>query len=315
MENNPSFPVQQGSEVRFSLIMAGVLGFFLIVSFVLGSRVERGDVSKPGELGEAFPAVNLEAKSAYVYDLRTGQELYAKNADLRLPLASLTKLMSALVASDMAPSYGTVRVTSTALATYGDSGLAPGEKWSLQDLLDFSLLTSSNDGIRAVALSLAALEKSNATDEEIIQRFVTAMNAKASQLNLKNTYFWNETGLDESEVKGGAYGSARDVSTLLSHILSHRPSILEATQQSSAVVLSLDNLAHAARNTNALVSEIPGLLASKTGFTDIAGGNLVFAFDPEIGRPIVITILGSSAEGRFHDARKLIDATMRYITQ
>ena len=69
------------------------------------------------------------------------------------------------------------------------------------------------------------------------------------------------------------------------------------------------------RNTNLVASEIPGLLGSKTGLTDLAGGNLVFAFDPELGRPIVITILGSTEEGRFQDVRKLISATLEYINQ
>jgi D-alanyl-D-alanine carboxypeptidase (penicillin-binding protein 5/6) len=221
------------------------------------------------------------------------------------------------------PEYGTVKVSQEALDTYGDSGLAAGEKWTLKNLLDFSLLTSSNDGIHAVALALAALDKSDATETEIIQNFVTAMNAKASALGLKNTYFLNETGLDESNVKGGppdrtvvragAYGSARDISTLFGTILKTKPELLEATREPAAVFVSLNNLSHAGKNTNVLVSDVPGILGSKTGFTDIAGGNVVFAFDPELGRPIIIAVLGSSAAGRFEDAKKLVDATMQYI--
>lgn len=306
------FPTED-SEKRFFLILSGALTFFLVTSFVLGNRIERGDFSTPTHLVEnQFPEVELEAKSAYVYDLRTGKELFAQDPDRRLPLASITKLMSALVALDLSPSYGTVTVTGSALAVYGDSGLKNGEKWSLGNLLDFSLLTSSNDGIHAVALSLASLEKTLVTDEEIINSFVVEMNAKASKLGLKNTYFWNETGLDESLAKGGAYGSARDISTLVGYILKNNPSALEATKESETTINSSDSV-HEARNTNSVANQIPGLLASKTGFTDIAGGNLVFIFDPELGRPIVVTILGSSGEGRFVDALKLVDATLEYI--
>ncbi len=304
------------SDKIFPTILVGALGFFLMLSFSLRPVEEGGRVTAALRAKELtpFPEVILLAKSAYVYDLRTEQELFHKDADRRLPLASLTKLMSALVASGLSPGYGTVKVTSAALENYGDSGLSDGEKWSLNEILDYSLLTSSNDGIRAVALSLAAIDKVG-SDKEIIQSFVTAMNRKASELKLKNTYFWNETGLDESNIKGGAYGSARDISMLLATILSEHPGLLEATREPAAIFHSLNSKSHVGRNTNALVSEIPGILASKTGFTDIAGGNLVFAFDPEIGHPIVVTILGSTAEGRFEDARKLVEATMTYIHQ
>jgi D-alanyl-D-alanine carboxypeptidase (penicillin-binding protein 5/6) len=298
---------------NFTFITAGAAGFFLLAFFALKPVAPREVAAKPAE--RHFPQVALQAKAAYVYDLREGKELFAKNADARLPLASVTKLMSALVASNLLPEYGTVRVSAEALKTYGDSGLSAGEKWTLKDLLDFSLLTSSNDGIHAVALALAALDRSHAPEKEIIQSFVTAMNEKASELGLKNTYFLNETGLDESEVKGGAYGSARDISALFGVILKTKPELLEATRETAAVFRSLDNTAHPGKNTNALVSAIPGVLGSKTGFTDIAGGNVVFAFDPELGRPIIVAVLGSSAEGRFDDARKLVEATMAYLTQ
>ncbi len=306
------FPNRE-TETRFFFIIAGALAFFILVSFVLGTRVERGSVSVPTRLAATFPTVTLEAKSAYVYDLRTGKVLYEKNPETRLPLASIAKLMSAVVALDLSPtSYGTVKVTNKALENYGDSGLLSEEKWTLKNLLDFSLLTSSNDGIRAVALSLAALDKAMATDDERLGAFVLKMNEKASELGLKNTYFWNETGLDESSVKNGAYGSAEDVSKLLGYFLETHPEALEATREVATTVASM-SATHEAKNTNMLVSGIPGVLGSKTGFTDIAGGNVTFAFDPELGRPIVITVLGSSAEGRFADAAKLINATMQYI--
>ncbi len=258
-----------------------------------------------------FPEISLRAKSVYIYDLRADEEIFSLNPDERLPLASLTKLMAASVAYDLSPDFGTVTVTNYALDTYGDSGLLVSDKWSLKNLLDFSLVTSSNDGMRAVALSLGALGRL-ATPEELVGSFVTAMNQKASRLDLKNTYFWNETGLDESEAKGGAYGTARDISTLVSHILFNQPDLLEATKELEVVLIS-DQASYLARNTNSLAREIPGLRASKTGFTNAAGGNLTFVFDPEIGRPIVVTILGSTASGRFEDARKLIVGTLDYL--
>jgi len=302
------------SEIRFFLILSAVLAFLLTASFILGLGVERRDRSVPSETAsQQFPTVVLEAKAAYVYDSRTKTVLFAKNEDTPLPLASLTKIMSALVAEDLSPLYGIVTVSEEALKAEGDSGLFRDEKWTLKDILDFSLLSSSNDGMRAVALSLGALSKAGASSEEIIDDFVGEMNRKARELGLKNTYFWNETGLDESDIKGGAYGSAKDMSVLSEYILTHRPLMLEATRRDITIFQSLDNRLHVATNTNTIITEIPGLVASKTGLTDTAGGNLLIIFDPELGRPIIVSILGSTESGRFEDARTLLAAIMEYI--
>ncbi|MDO8569677.1 MAG: hypothetical protein Q7R89_02810 [bacterium] len=308
------FPTIRNSEIRFFLILGAALLFMLAVSFIFGLKIERGDKSVPTETAsKLFPKVVLEAKAVYVYDIRTKTVLFAKNENTRLSLASLTKIMSALVAEDLSPLYGTVTVSEESLRAEGDSGLYRDEKWALKDLLDFSLLTSSNDGMRAVALSLGALSRADATSEEIINDFVGEMNNKARKLGLKNTYFWNETGLDESDVKGGAYGTAKDMSVLLEYILAHYPTLFAATKETVTTFRSLDNNLHVARNTNDTIFEIPGLIASKTGFTDTAGGNLIFVFDPELGRPIIVSVLGSTGKGRFEDARTLMSAVMDYI--
>ena len=307
-------------------MLTTALVMLFAVSIIFGLKVERKSNSVPSETAsKPFPMVTLEAKAAYVYDTRTQTVLFAKGEDVRLPLASLTKIMSALVAEGASPLYGIVTITNEALQAEGDSGLYRDEKWSLKNLLDFSLVTSSNDGIRAVALSLGALSKASATTGEIINDFVEEMNRKAGELGLKNTYFWNETGLDlpapnpsggqggGSEVKGGAYGTARDISVLLEYILAYHLELFAATREATTTLQSLDNRVHVAKNTNYIVSEIPGLLASKTGFTDTAGGNLAIVFDPELGRPIIITILGSTEQGRFEDVRTLVGAVMEHL--
>ena len=309
------FSTVRNSEIRFFLILTVILLCLFAISFILSSKVERKDRSVPTQsASSSFPPVMIEAKAAYVYDVRTQTVLFAKNENTRLSLASLTKIMSALVAGDLSPRYGTITVNEEALRAEGDSGFYKDERWTLEDILDFSLLTSSNDGMRAVALSLGALERADVDSEEIINDFVGEMNDKARELGLKNTYFWNETGLDESEMKGGAYGTAKDMSTLLEYILAHYPAFFGATKEATTTFQSLDNYLHVAQNTNNVIAEIPGIMASKTGFTDTAGGNLAFVFDPELGRPIVVVILGSTGEGRFEDARILVDAVMKSIS-
>ena len=302
-------------EIKFFTALGIILAIFLTISLVLGSRIQRGGVSAPTKVvnSSLFDSLKLTAESVYVYDSRTGEVLYEKNASKRLPLASLTKVMTALVALDTAPSNSTVRITTESLSPEGDSGLLVGETWKLKDLLDFSLTSSSNDGMHAVALALGALHQSNPTESEAQQDFVLTMNKKATALGMKNTYYTNETGLDESTKKGGAYGSAKDMATLFEYILKNHPELLEATASNRIRAISLDNYAHSARNTNEIVYDIPGIMASKTGFTDIAGGNLVIAFDPEIGRPIIISVLGSTQDGRFTDMNKLVDASIKTI--
>ena len=304
--------ITEGPEIRLVVILITAILLLLIASFIFD--IGKRDVpTSSGIASKAFPEVTIVARAAYVYDIRTQTVLFAKNEDTRLSLASLTKVMSALVAEDLNPLYSTITVNGEALRAEGDSGLYQDEKWSQRDILDFSLITSSNDGMRAVALALGAISRSNATSEEIIADFVREMNLKAGELGLKNTYFWNETGLDESDVKGGAYGTARDMNTLFEYILKNKPELITATKESSAAFSSLDNHLHTAKNTNSIINKIPGLLASKTGSTETAGGNLIIIFDPELGRPIIVSVLGSTEKGRFEDAEILIDAVMRYI--
>lgn len=301
-------------EVAFFSTLGGILLIFLVLIYIFGHKSLAVDTAAlDAGIPPTIENVSLEAKAAFVYDTYTKKVLYAKNETARLPLASLTKAMSALVATNIAPAYSTVVISREAVKTDGDAGLFSGERWGLKDLLDYTLVSSANDGVRAIALALGSLDSSTTSSQIIVSDFVAKMNATADSLGLKNTYYLNETGLDETLTQSGAYGSAEDQAVLFVYILKNYPTLLTATRESSITVISLDGIAHTARNTNTIVSEIPGLLASKTGYTDLAGGNLVVAFDPGIGRPIIISILGSSEEGRFSDMQKLVSASLESI--
>ena len=186
MNNQPS--IISSPEIRLFVILAMTLSFLLIASFIFDLKIQKGDLPiSSGIAQKSFPEVTLGAKAAYVYDARTKTVLFAKNENTRLSLASLTKIMAALVAEDLSPLYSIITINGDALRAEGDSGLYRDEKWSLKDILDFSLLTSSNDGMRAVALSLGAISRADATSTEIINDFVGEMNRRASKLGLKNT--------------------------------------------------------------------------------------------------------------------------------
>lgn len=263
-----------------------------------------------------FPNVPLVAKSAVVYDAREGEILFDKNAQVQLPLASLTKVMMVIIALETLPEDYIVDINNQALGEEGQSGFREGQKWKLKDIVDLTLVESSNDGAAAIAAAWSAFKNkdlSSAKDENGAIDFVKAMNAKAKEIGLGQTYFLNETGLDKNSIVSGSYGSALDVAKMFSYAVSKFGASFEATRYGEIKVSSLGKTNYVVKNTNTSVEQIPGIIASKTGYTDLAGGNLVILFDAGLGHPITISVLGSSKEGRFEDVLALVKATLDYL--
>jgi D-alanyl-D-alanine carboxypeptidase (penicillin-binding protein 5/6) len=239
----------------------------------------------------------LTAKSAILYDPSNGRILFNKNADEQRPLASVTKLMTATVVLASKSPDTVVTITPEDLKPGGDwdGGLKVGQQVTLHELLRIGLIASSNDAMQAAASSLG-------------DNYIQKMNQVAIQLGLSKMYFLNPTGLDVNETTSGAYGSAYDVARLAAIFYKQNPNYLEQTQH-SAVAIEADNgkvsVGHA---TAAPLLSIPGFIGAKTGYTDLAGGNLVALFDVEIGHPLVAVVLGSTQDGRFSDIKTLINA-------
>jgi len=250
-----------------------------------------------------FYDISLQAEAAFVYDIKKNEILFSKNEEMQLPLASLTKIMTALVALENSSKNKTISITSDTLEPEGDSGFSVGERWNIRNLIDFTLLESSNDGARALASSASSINGS----------FITTMNKKAEKIGMEQTFFLNESGLDTSKNFAGSYGSAKDMALLFAYVLSSHPELFEATVNESLAVFSSEK-EYEALNTNKYVSDIPGLVASKTGFTDLAGGNLIVIFEAGPLRPIIVSVLGSSADGRFSDVKNLINTSIATIT-
>jgi len=258
--------------------------------------------------------LSLSAKAAVVYDVTRNTIVYGMNQDMQFPLASLTKLMTALVALETMPSYTAVSIVP--LQPEGDINLRPGERWKFSDLLSYTLMTSSNTGADSIAAAAAAVmmgEGTNAPSGASPIAFVSAMNRRAAALGLAQTYFLNDSGLDTGKTVSGAYGSARDVARLLSYLLAHYPAALGATTDVQKDFSAPDGRTIAAVNTNSSVASIPGIVGSKTGLTDLAGGNLAVAFDASFGEPFVVVVLGSTDTDRFTDTKTLVQATISYL--
>ncbi|MEK7614713.1 MAG: hypothetical protein AAB428_03550 [Patescibacteria group bacterium] len=295
-----------------SIAIAGIFAAFVVVSLFLNSLTytEKPFVAKTIKKDDRFANIEIEAKAAIVWDVKENKVLFSKNKSAQLPIASLAKLMTTLVALN--EEKGVAIVNQEAIKEEGDSGLLAGEKWKIQDLAKLTLVASANDG--ASSLSNAWLLAKSANTETAGNRlFVDAMNEEAKSLRLSETYFLNETGLDVSAALSGGYSSAENIARLFYHATVSYPEVFEATGQKRLSVESLENKTHTVKNTNEYVEQFPGIVASKTGFTDLAGGNLAVIIDIGINHPVVAVVLGSTTEGRFIDAKKLIEATISVV--
>lgn len=289
---------------REGRIAVGII-FIVFIGIAVGIRINL-------ELARAHQTVaavscsvssrpQVSAEVVYVYDIVGQKVLFEKNASQQMPLASLTKLMTAYVASDVLSPDKTLTITSESFAPEGDSGLRLGEKWHVKDLVDFTLITSSNDGAHTLALAVAEAERIP------YESFARLMNEKAAEIGLGQTFFLNETGLDVSSSTSGAYGSAYDIATLLANIYSSHSSAFSASSEAQKTITSLSGFVHEANHTSSVPGGIAGAVVAKTGFTDLAGGNLAVIAEPLLGRPVAIVVLKASRETRDSDVRMLYD--------
>ncbi len=248
----------------------------------------------------AWPTIT--ARAAYVEDLSTRKVLFEKNSEAQVPLASLTKLMTVYVALDSLVANDYVEIPREALAPEGDAGLYANEIWLIRDLVDFTLMSSANDGAHALALSAA---KKRGISEG---NFVFQMNESAKSLNMVQSVFLNDTGLDVASSTPGALGSARDIAVLLRQIFTRHTDAFSGSTFPVRTFLSASNFTHTATNTTMIGSIAPRAIISKTGFTDLAGGNLALVFEPLLGHPVAAVVLGSTLEERETDMKLLIEA-------
>ena len=253
---------------------------------------------------DSFANVPIEAKAAIVYDLATGKTLYAKHADAQLPLASLTKLLTMYTAFKELSPTTPITIPEDATHLSAPHAFKAGETLSLEDLARITLTASLNDGATAIAEATAAHEK----------RSLSTMLANAAAgLDLAETYAVNGSGLDVNTAVSGGYGSAHDLARLAGALVAEAPSVALATTQSTAHASSTDGTSFTVKNTDPIVDNVPNLFLSKTGYTDLAGGNLALVFDAGIGHPIAVVVLGSTEKARFTDGAALVAATLAHF--
>lgn len=243
------------------------------------------------------PNLNLQVKAAIsvLVDSR-GRErvLFKKNSNERLPIASLTKLMTANIVLENYDLSREIKISEEAVAQEGKAGkLIAGKIFSVEYLLYPLLMESSNDAAYALANDY------NGMTEE---KFVELMNLKAENLGLENTYFVNSTGLDYDPPATLNYSTAEDLVKLAKYLF-EKPLIWEilATPKFSLYGPELIN-------TNEFLGEVPNIVGGKTGYTDQAGGCMLLVLKDEGGNFLINAILGTaSRKARTEEMKKLIE--------
>lgn len=266
--------------------MKKVICFFICVCFMMHSVVV---------FAESNTDLGLNAKSAILMEEATGNILYESNPDERLPIASVTKVMTMLLIMEAVDSGkisldDMVTVSENAMS-YGGSTmfLETGEQLTVNDMLKGIAVASANDGCVAMAEHLAGSESA----------FVDMMNEKAKKLGMENTHFMNTNGLDEDD----HYSSARDVAIMSRELMKHE-TIFNYT---SIWMDTLRGGKFQLANTNKLIRFYDGANGLKTGSTSKALCCLSAAAKRNDMQLIAVVLGAPTSAERFASAKSLLD--------
>lgn len=248
-----------------------------------------------------FPdAPEITAISAFFVETNSGQVLYAKSPDQELSIASLTKLMTTIIALENKSLDDIFTISDRASSMEPDKMyLIAGEKLTLNQLLDGIFLVSANDAAEAIA------ENTTGRREE----FINLMNSKARQLGMNNTFFLNPSGLEEDNAK--QYSSAIDVAIMSRYLITHWPQIVNISSQPHVYIdkttYHQDYDMYSGIN---LLTSYPGVLGLKTGYTPEAGLTLV-TLARRGNKEVIGVLLG--AVNRRDDAKVLLDYSFKKL--
>ncbi|MDA0638723.1 serine hydrolase, partial [Nonomuraea sp. MCN248] len=238
------------------------------------------------------------APAAHVVDATTGRVHFSKEADLRRPVASLTKMMTAYVVLQRAEPTDKVEVTAEDVryASAGGAAVAhlrAGDTLTVEDLLYALMLPSGADAAHALARAHGPG----------VEEFVAEMNATARRLGMADTLYVNADGMPYG---GGGHSTARDQVRLARAVLEN-PTLEKVTSaRYHTVPATSEHGSYSWRNTNRLLGT-PGTLGVKTGFTRAAGYTLAFAADRGESRLVGVLLGESDSSRRFQTAGALLD--------
>jgi D-alanyl-D-alanine carboxypeptidase len=237
-------------------------------------------------LKEIYEEINAKASFSLITDLKGKEKIvFNRFASKNLPIASLTKLMTAIIVLDNYNLQETWRISESAeLKSRNHEDIEVGTELTVKDFLNLMLVASSNKSAYALA---------EMTSE---RKFVDLMNQKAQEIGLENTVFADPSGLSPENIS-----TAKDLAKLTKYILRNYSRICKITQRNQIDIEGIGRII----NTSQLVREIPETVCSKTGFTKVAKGCLIFVKkDLENNTYSINIILG--AEDRYSEMKKLL---------
>ncbi len=236
---------------------------------------------------------DVQAKAAAIFDGRSGKFLFQKNIRTSLPVASITKLLTAAVVIDSIDLDSKIYITSEAVNADNEGGadFFLNESFVARDLFKIMLIKSSND---AAAAFKVFMEKNNIN-------IVSAINQKAKDAGMVNSKFYDPAGLNDQ-----GYSTVEDLIKLLDYVVKY-PEIQSVLLTKHTKINSADGkFNHEIENTNKLLGVIPDIEAGKTGYTDAALGAMILKISlPRQGSSLTAVVLGSP--DRFEDTRKLVE--------
>ena len=282
----------------FTLLIILSANILVLLSVTGSSRISSPASAVKREAG-LVAARNFAEKpeiSAHAYLIKfiDGERPILKQREWkRLAPASLSKLLTAVVAEEYLPEGDRLTFSSAAKTVKESdekiSSVEVGETFTKEDMLKLLLISSANDAALSIEEKLKGREI-----------FLRLANKKLGFLGLRNSQFRNPTGLDEE----GHYTTAEDLAKLAEYIWNLHPEIWEITRIAETVIISESRHEYKIKSTNQLLKEFPGILGGKTGFTDNAKESLILLYPVRSDKVAIIVILGSNE--RFRDARKII---------
>lgn len=271
-------------------VMAAVFLFVSLPTVVMGMGGEPlTDIPAPREQGDASLPVALtgtSARAAVLMEAETGEIVFRQNENARLPMASTTKIMTALVALESLPPETVVTVTPASVGVEGSSiYLVEGEELTLSDLLYALMLESANDAAETIAVAVAGS----------VEAFAVLMNEKAAELGLTDTHFVNPHGLDHEE----HYTTAKELA-LITRAALENPAFREicATERKTIPLHGTEGV-RLLINHNKLLQAYDGCIGVKTGFTKKTGRCLVSAAERD-GVTLIAVTLNDPNDWRDH---------------
>jgi serine-type D-Ala-D-Ala carboxypeptidase (penicillin-binding protein 5/6) len=256
-----------------------------------------------------YADTKIWAGSSVAIDVDSGTILYYDNGRKRTQIASLTKMMTAMLALENIKDLDgeDITITSEALNVPGTVVGCPtsvfcnsnrmyrGEKLKAIDVLKAMLLNSANDAATALGIHMAGS----------VDKFVDMMNKKAESLNLTDTHFCTPSGLETDGQEDQCYSSAYDIARIASASLKYKL-IWDIMKLPDAQIYSTDGkYMHQLKNTDILLGDMPNCLGGKTGFTPLAGKSLLLGSADDTGKHRIIAVVLNDAN-RWQDMRTLI---------